>query len=267
MYVAQRAGYDVITDPYAGTFGALIQGRDAGDYEGFGSLDTAAIIAALTPCGITAISDPAAAGECLWNAIQSIVASDESLLTALTTSDLTTALSAIGLPSEAVSAAQAVPHVTQVWQIVQGRARLALQAISYARGVDRPAAQGGGHTLVDANGIVAAVSCPGVVQDFYDETGALVGRTVQPPSYVNGNEPCPQSSSSSTHSGMVAAPPRGRTITRFMQPAAPAPSDGDQEPGYKAAPRWYRNKWTYIVGGVVLVGGGVAYAAMRRRGR
>lgn len=237
-----------------------------------------ALVASLTPCALQAITDPSGAGNCAWNALRSLVEGLPDVqagMSAIAYSDCASGLTALGLPLEVVSAVCAIPGVGTLWAAVQSRvkselariqgaAKQAVYEANYGRGRDRTAAEGGGHTLVDESGAEIGVACPGYVKDIiYDAAGNASVYVLDYPKDYPAGARCPESKTA-TKPGTVAITPH--TIVKQPPKLAFVRPGQDYKSGGTAAVPWYRNKWTWI-GGTVLVVGGVTIAVASRRRR
>lgn len=262
MYVNERSGFDFLTDPYQGEFGALSEDT------------TSAVAAALTPCAARALYDQSGAVDCVWNALRGLIEASgdvQATLQMIVSSDCATALAMLGLPSSVTSLVCAIPTISSVWRAVQSRATSELSRIegavrsgeaeaSYNRGRDRTAAEGGGHTLVDAAGVEIAVRCPGYIKDImYDAAGNIAGYAVQPEGdYPPG--PCPQDARPKAGVAIVARP-IVKTLPKlsFVRPGSSMykADDATKVP-------WYKNKWFWIGTAAVLTVGGTVVVVSRR---
>jgi len=128
------------------------------------------LIEALTACGLSAVGTAItsssgsatlnAVADCLWEQLWVVIDANPNrdlILEGITTLGCSEALSMAGLPSEVAAIVCGLGSDT--WTKVQDRAGRALREIAWDRGEDRPADQGGGHTLVDAAGQVIVVAC------------------------------------------------------------------------------------------------------------
>ncbi len=127
-----------------------------------GTAEVLAAAASFAPCVVDlAVSGSGSAARCAWSKIKAIIEarSDvEAMFETVANSDCRTVLRALGVPSEAASVACALGG--SVWTRVQNLAADELLIIYRRRGRERPAAEGGGRTLVDAAGVTVAVECP-----------------------------------------------------------------------------------------------------------
>lgn len=129
--------------------------------QGLGSfgIDAGEIAAALAPCALL-ITRPEEAAICVWNQIQGIIMASpeaEALLEFVVSNNCPSVMSRLGL-SSASSLVCALGG--SIWTRIQGEADAELIRLTYERGEDRPAYEGGGHTLVDASGSVVGILCP-----------------------------------------------------------------------------------------------------------
>lgn len=144
------------------------------------------LIEALTACGLSAVGTAItsssgsatlnAVADCLWEQLWTVIDANPNrdlILEGITTLGCSEALSMAGLPSEA--AAVVCGLGSDLWTKVQDRAGRALREIAWDRGEDRPADQGGGHTLVGADGqvIVVAYDNPSMADgyEYIEPTG------------------------------------------------------------------------------------------------
>lgn len=157
--------------------------RDGDQYPG-GFGDVASV---LVPC--TWSSNPV---DCLWRGIWAEIENRpevEATLLAITTTGCSDALRSLGLDPSSASTICALGG--SVWTEVQRRAAAKLRQLAWNRGRDRSAAEGGGHTLVDARGQVVGVVCPWV-EPIYDASGTVVvGYSAGHEKIVGPNERCP----------------------------------------------------------------------------
>ncbi len=239
MYVNQRSGFDFVTDPYAGEFGAL-------------SDEMTSAAESLASCAVEAIGSASAGATCVWEKIKGIILAQpnaEAILEAITNSSCSSALSSIGLPSEVSSAICVLG--AQVWQRVQQMAADELYQLYRARGRERSPAEGGGFTLVDGAGTTVAVECPGVIDGD--------GR----PTLFDPTGPCPASTVGKTLTIIAKKPVVSKTMLPF-RPVKTGDSTYKTDDTGTAAKPWYKNKWVWIGAAVVLAGGTAAVVAVRR---
>ncbi len=273
MYVNERSGFDPLTDPYQGEFGGFGAGLSGGNP--FETAQTAGLVskdqllASLTECagrvvttaigsGRSAALDEAA--RCAWDQLWVIVsalpeAEREALLISITTDEAgnerscSSALTSIlGLPGEASAILCALGG--DFWSRIRLRAGNELLAVWKARGGQRADADGGGWRVVDQTGTLIAVECD----------GDLVDPSVRCPWTVAGG---------GVEGGREPSRPRVRTAIARRSVAALRPvltaKPLDQYKSGGEKPPWYKNKWVWIGGAVVLVGGTTAVVLARRR--
>ena len=284
MYVNQRSGFDLVSDPYAGEFGAeggpSLSPNNPFEQSGF-SVDS--LISALTPCGITALLNPAGAADCAWNALRGVIeisADLPAILTTIIASDCTTALTALGLPIEVTSIVSAIPTIGAVWSAFQAKARSELSRLqgavaqvtyreTYDRGRDRTAAEGGGHTLVDASGTETGVWCPGYVQNIaYDANGDVAVLVMEMPKDYPVGTRCPQdmkprASTPTPVPGLDWSRVKAKIFREPKVPLVRFVSKTDNGGAVVTKP-WYKNKWVWIGAAVVLAVGGTAVVVVGR---
>lgn len=159
------------------------------------------LIEALTACGLSAVGTAItsssgsatlnAVADCLWEQLWTVIDANPNrdlILEGITTLGCSEALSMAGLPSEVAAVVCGLGSDT--WTKVQDRAGRALREIAWDRGEDRPADQGGGHTLVGADGQVIVVACdnPSMSDGYeYIEPGGVcpTASTGEPTSALN----------------------------------------------------------------------------------
>ena len=135
MYVRERAGYDTITDPYAGTFGGL-GGDDGEEFGGTAELVEGAVIS-LAMCA--ASRDPAG---CIWNAIVALIEAQpdvQAILTTITAESCSAALTALGLSPDTVSLACLAGG--SYWTAIQAKAQQKLEELGFPTAGPAPGAR------------------------------------------------------------------------------------------------------------------------------
>ena len=174
MYVNERSGLDVLTDPYVGEFGSF--GADGPHLSGGNpfeesGISEAQLLTSLTPCGITAILNPSGAADCVWNAIRSILLDQpnvEEILTGVATMGCSEALSALGLPSTVV--ALACSFGGSWWTAIQAKAQKQLVDLGFV-----PAGPPPGESICPPHVEVTAVDASGNPSVYYVEVATRVG--------------------------------------------------------------------------------------------
>ena len=267
VYVNARSGYDFLTDPYMGEFGAL--GADpftdpSRQVEvgtgGGSSVDESALVDALVECAASGIrGGPGAVADCLWGKVRELlmtIPEVEAALTMIVSSSCSEALSALGLPSTASSAVCGLG--ADVWREVQRRARDEL--IAYREGRTsreaRPVSEGGG-TVIRVEGEEPRIACVADVEfgpTVLGNPGDLAFR-------------CPAGTGGVPQPGAprIMAKLPSRTLSPMRLPFAQGAGTPDT---YKSGAKvpWYKNKWIWI--GAAAVGlGATAIVVVRRRGR
>ncbi len=232
------------------------------------------LILTLTSCGLQAIVDPSGAANCAWNALRGVIPASEDLqvtLSLVVDSSCATALAALGLPTEICS----IPGVSVLWSLVQGKARLELERIvgasrsasyeeNYARGRDRSATEGGGHTLVDAAGTEIAVRCPGYRKTIGHDAAGYPTYVMEPPTEVLPGTLCPRDVQEKQTGVAIVARPIVKKMPRFSLVPSDSFKSGEPEPEPETRP-WYKNKWVWIGTAAVLAGGTAVVVVYTRR--
>jgi len=267
MYVRERAGYDTITDPYAGSFGELGRGDGGDGYEefyglngdgGFGSdpFSDLNLMAYVHVSGLTTTVDVNGLWLKLEPAILLLPEGETILMAIAAGGDCGSAVNSIGLPQRV---ADFICHYgSKVWTAFQALAAQSLTALAYNNGRDRTTAEGGGHTLVDSSGTEIGVACP-EHEPMLDSAGNVVGVREGGTTYLPAGSPCP--------SAPVVGTVAGKTWT-IKKPAIDLMTRRDLAVPKSASPsRWYKSPWLWGGVGVLAVTGTLTAVYLRRRSR